>query len=117
MGESAGTMRGWSVIRLCRGQGFYRDHFRAYRVRIDGNLTGKIAEGETKDFFVPPGEHRVRLTIDGLFTSREVTLQVREGELAEFICRPGGPALQSLFALLIPHRYIRLNGPAVTSRT
>ena len=38
-----------------------------------------------------------------------------EGELAEFICRPRGPALQSLFALLVPHRYIRLHGPAVMS--
>jgi hypothetical protein len=117
MGESAGTIRGWSVIRLRRRQGFYRDRLRAYRVRIDGNLAGKIAEGETKDFFVPPGEHRVRLAIDGLWGSREVAIQVREGELAEFICRPGGPALQSLFALLVPHRYIRLNGPAATNRT
>jgi hypothetical protein len=36
-------------------------------------------------------------------------------KIAEFICRPGGPALQSLFALLVPHRYIRLHGPAVMS--
>jgi hypothetical protein len=115
MGESAGTTRGWSVIRLHRRQGFYRDGLRAYRVRIDGNFAGKIAEGQTRDFVVPPGEHRVRLTVDGLWGSREVTFQVREGELAEFICRPGGPALQSLFALLVPHRYVRLHGPAVMS--
>jgi hypothetical protein len=60
MGESAGSMRGWGVIRLYRGQGFYRDRLRAYRVRIDGNLAGEVSEGETKDFFVPPDEHRVR---------------------------------------------------------
>ena len=117
MGDSTATRRAGSVIRLHRGQGFYRDRLRAYLVRIDGNLVGKIAEGETKDFSVPTGEHRVRLTIDRLFTSREVTLRVGEGQLAEFTCRPSGPALQSLFALLIPHRYIRLNGPAVTNGT
>jgi hypothetical protein len=64
MGESAGTMPGPGVIRVRRRQGFYRDRLRRYRVRIDGSPVGKIAEGETRDFFVPPGEHRVRLTID-----------------------------------------------------
>lgn len=117
MGEPAGRVRGTSVIRLRRQQGFYRDHLVAYRVRIDGNPVGKIAEGETKDFSVLPGEHRVRLTVGPPWGSREAPLMVRDGELAEFVCRPGGPALQSLFALLVPHRYIRLNGPTVTIRT
>jgi hypothetical protein len=117
MGEPAGNTPGWSVIRLYRQQGFLRDRLRAYRVRIDGNPTGKIAEGETKDFYVPPGEHRIRLTLDGFWGTREVALRVHEGELAEFTCRPGGSALQSLFALLVPNRYIRLNGPIITSRT
>ena len=63
MDDSAGT----SVIRLHRRQSFYRDRLRAYRVRIDGNPVGKIAAGETMDFPVPPGEHRVRLTIDQLW--------------------------------------------------
>lgn len=117
MGEPVAATEGWSIIRLHRQQGFYRTRFGQYRVRIDGNPVGKIAEGETKDFSVPAGQHRVRLTIDRLWSSREVTLQVRDGELAEFICRPGGPALYILFALLVPHRYIRLNGPTVTSRT
>jgi hypothetical protein len=39
-------------------------------------------KGDTRDFVAPPGEHRVRLTIDGLWGSREVTFQVREGELS-----------------------------------
>lgn len=117
MGEPVAATEGWSIIRLHRQQGFYRTRFGQYRVRIDGNPVGKIAEGETKDFSVPAGQHRVRLTIDRLWSSREVTLQVCDGELAEFICRPGGPALYILFALLVPHRYIRLNGPTVTSRT
>jgi hypothetical protein len=108
MSDSAETMRAWSVIRLHRVQGFYRDRIRSYRVRIDGNVAGEIAQGKTMDFLVPPGEHRVRLTIDGLFTSRTVVLQVREGQLAELICRPGSPAIVILFALLIPHRYISL---------
>ena len=51
--------------------------------------------------------------------------QVREDELVEFTCCPGVSWLWGLFALLlcpvftlvlVRHRYIRLDGPAVTSR-
>jgi hypothetical protein len=108
-------------------------------VRIDGNPVGKIAVGETMDFPVPPGEHRVRLTVDLFLGTGEVMLQVREGELAEFTCSPGVPWLTGLIALvsgvftlmlvshhalwgvfaelcsffalvLVRHRYIRLDG-------
>jgi hypothetical protein len=96
MGDAAGT----SVIRLHRRRSFYRDRLRAYRVRIDGNPVAKIAAGATMDFPVPSGEHRVRLTIDQFCSSREVMLQVREGELVEFTCRPGVPWLWGLFPLL-----------------
>jgi hypothetical protein len=117
MGESMGTTPGLSVIRVHRRQGFYRDHFGRYRVRIDGNPVGKMAEGETKDFFVPPGEHRVRLTMDKFWTSREVTLQIRAGELAEFTCRPAASTMVSLLLLYMrPHRWIRLDDPAVTNQ-
>jgi hypothetical protein len=137
MGDAAGT----SVIRLHRRRSFYRDFLRAYRVRIDGNPVAKIAAGATMDFPVPSGEHRVRLTIDQFWGSREVMLQVREGELVEVTCRPGVPWLWVLFPLtsvfgmmlvlnhmlwcglvalplcpvfallLVRHRYIRLDGP------
>jgi hypothetical protein len=117
MGESTGTSRDLNVIRLRRRQGAYRDRRRAYQVRIDGNLVGEIAEGETKNLFVPPGEHRLRLVDAWFYTSREVILQVREGELTDLICRPGSPALVALFALLVPRRWIRLDGPTVASRT
>jgi hypothetical protein len=94
IGDSAGT----SVIRLHRPRGYHR--LRAYRVRIDGNSVGKIAAYETTDFPVPPGEHRVRLTIDHFWGTREVMLQVREGELVEFTCRPGVAWVMILSSLL-----------------
>lgn len=118
MGESAGTMRDSSVIRLRRQQGFYRDHFGRYRVRIDGNPIGRIAEGQTKDFLVPPGEHRVRLTIDRFWTSREVILQLHDGQVAEFTCSPSASTTASAVLMWVrPHRWIRLEGPTVTDRT
>jgi hypothetical protein len=111
MDEQAGSAGGRRVIRLHRERGFYRDLIRTYQVRIDGDPVGEIARGETRDFFVSAGEHRVRLTIDRFWGSREVTLSVPAGDTAVFTCRPGGPALLILFALLVPRRYIRLTGP------
>jgi hypothetical protein len=118
MGESAGAIGGLGVIRMRRHDGYYRDRLRNYRVRIDGNPVGKIAQGETKDFLVPPGKHRVRLTIDRLWGSSEVSFQVGEGDVAEFTCSPYPLLLLDLFImLLVPHRYIRLHAPALTSPT
>jgi hypothetical protein len=71
-----------------------------------------------KDFFVPPGEHRVRLSMTRFWTSREVTLEIREAELAEFNCRPSASTtVSSVLMWLRPHRYIRLDGPPLASRT
>ena len=44
--------------------------------------------------------YRVRLTIDKFWGTRAVMLQVRQGEQAEFTCRPGAPLLMGLIALL-----------------
>lgn len=95
------------IIRLRRRRGHYRDFLRVYRVYVDGNLAGKIAQDQTVDLVVAAGEHRVRLTVDeSSYASREVVLQVRAGEVAELTCRPG--AIPILLAGLIPRRYIRL---------
>jgi hypothetical protein len=101
-----GSPPGGGIIRLHRRRGHYRDFLRVYRVCVDGSLAGKIAQDQTLDFPVAAGEHRVRLTVDESYASREVVLQVRDGELAELTCRPG--AIPILFARLVPHRYIRL---------
>jgi hypothetical protein len=106
LGESAGPRPGAGIIRLHRRPGHYRDFLRVYRVYVDGNLAGKIAQDQTLDLAVTAGEHRVRLTVDESYTSREVALQVRAGEPAELTCRPG--AIPILFAGLVPRRYIRL---------
>lgn len=106
MGEEASPLPRGGIIRLHRRRGHYRDFLRVYRVYVDGNLAGKIAQDQAMDFAVAAGEHRVRLTVGESYASREVTLQVRAGELAELTCRPG--AIPILFAGLVPRRYIRL---------
>jgi hypothetical protein len=118
MGEPAAATRGGSVIRLHRQGGFFRDSLRGYRVRIDGSPVGRILSGETKDFFVPPGRHRVRLTLDRFWTSHEAVLEIHADEVAEFTCRPSTWTMPSLvLGLVRPHRWTRLNAPTVTIRT
>ncbi len=94
------------IIRLRRRRGHYRDFLRVYRVYVDGNLAGKIAQDQTVDLVVAVGEHRVRLAAGESYTSREVVIRVRAGKPAELTCRPG--AVPILLAGLIPRRYIRL---------
>jgi hypothetical protein len=118
MGQPAEAMRVWGVIRLHRQRGFWRDHFGAYQVRIDDHRVGSIVEGETKDFSVPPGEHRVRLSMDRFWTSREVAVQIGEDEHAEFVCRPAASVIVSMVLIwLRPRGYIRLDGPIGDGRT
>jgi hypothetical protein len=117
MGEPAGTMRGGSVIRLHRRRGFLRDRFGAYQVRIDGDHVDSILQGETKDFAVPPGEHRVGLSMAWFWTSREVTFQIGEGELAELVCCPATSFIVGMLLIWVrPRGYIGLDGPNVASR-
>lgn len=89
---------GTSVIRLHRLRDYQR--LRTYRVRIDGNVAGKIGAGKTVDFPVPPGEHLVRVTLDRFWGTRVVTLQVGEGELVEFTCRPAAWWLVGLTSMM-----------------
>jgi hypothetical protein len=93
MAEPVQATQGWGVVRVLRAEGFYRDRWLAYRVRIDGSPVGQVADGEVWDFSVSPGEHRIRLTRRTFQLpngSREVTFRIREGEVFEFACRPGG---------------------------
>lgn len=111
---SSDGKQGRSIIRLHRRAGYWRDRLIRYRVRIDGHSVGLIAEGESLDFSVAPGDHRIRLRVQLTFTSAEKAVSLEAGQLAEFVCGPGGGlAMTVLWPLFIfrPHRYIKLDGP------
>ena len=97
------------VIRLRRKKASWRNRLAKYSVVIDGRRVGRIADGQELDFSVAPGPHRIKLTSDRIFTSPERFVSVHSGEVAEFIVGPGGPAIESLFIIFRPHRYIRLD--------
>ena len=52
-----------SILKINRPFGLVNGA-RKYKVYIDGDFSGKIGNGETKEFPVTEGEHTVKVTID-----------------------------------------------------
>lgn len=100
-----------ATIRLHRRNVAWRNRLVRYRVTVDGQTVGRIAQGETLDLTVEPGERHLRLTVNGVFSSPERKVSLEEGGFAEFMCGPGGPSIESALIFLRPHRYIALDGP------
>jgi hypothetical protein len=98
-----------AIIRINRQAAYWRDTLRAYKVVVDGEEVGRIRDGETLDFVVPPGSHRLRLKIDWT-GSKELTFLVRHGEIRSFSSSPfQGLAIVTLLRSIFQHdRYITL---------
>ncbi|BDX06902.1 hypothetical protein [Planctobacterium marinum] len=64
-------------IQIVRDSGF-ADRSRDYEVICDGELLGKIANGDTGEFEVSPGKHEIYLSIDWC-RSNSVSIDVAEG--------------------------------------
>ncbi|MGW0665309.1 hypothetical protein [Streptodolium elevatio] len=77
------------IIAVRRVGGGKRDFFRAYQVLVDGAVVGRAKRGQTHTFTVRPGTHRVQLTIDWC-SSPELVIEVAGGQVARFVCAPGG---------------------------
>lgn len=51
------------TMRVTRDSGF-SDYLRAYTVLVDGKSVGELSNGETKNFSIAPGAHKISLKID-----------------------------------------------------
>ncbi len=51
------------ALKISRDSG-YADLLRAYAVVLDGKKIGDLRDGESKDFLVRPGPHRLSLKLD-----------------------------------------------------
>ena len=49
-------------LELSRARFVWRDRLSPYAVRIDGKRVGTIRNGQTAQFFLAPGSHKIRLT-------------------------------------------------------
>ena len=52
---------------------------RDFKLFIDGNETGKIANGGSEEYFLEPGLHTLQCKVDWC-SSPELTIEVKEGE-------------------------------------
>jgi hypothetical protein len=79
-GPDSGTV----TVRRIAGT---RDFLREYRVYVDSELQGRIAEDESLDLLLPRGPHEIRLRIDWA-ASPALTVQVSEAD-QEVYCSSG----------------------------
>ena len=75
------------------------DAARAYKILIDGNESGGIKSGETRDFRLNAGSHRLQFKIDWC-SSREVSFFIRANETTLAKCSPAGKGLLSTFSAI-----------------
>jgi hypothetical protein len=79
----------FAKIIVERAGGFWKDRIRAYQIEVDGEGMGAVKEWETCTVSVPAGLHRIQMTLDFAVRSREVAIEVEEGETVHFVCAAG----------------------------
>jgi hypothetical protein len=70
------------VLKVSRDSG-YADSLRAYAVVLDDKKIGELRNGETKEFSIPPGPHKLSLKIDWC-GSRALNVTATEGKTLSF---------------------------------
>lgn len=87
--ESGGrTTSADAHIRVTRRAVMMKHRRAKYKVYIDDRLSGMLKQGETKEFSVPAGKHRVQITMSRKYGSGEWGVELRPGETSVFECRP-----------------------------
>ncbi|MCH2634721.1 MAG: hypothetical protein MKZ67_02135 [Acidimicrobiales bacterium] len=80
----------------------YRDTVRAYQVKIDGQVFGRVKDGKQQTFEVSPGAHQVRMRLLWL-QSPPVDVQLEEGSEVRLRTGPNGGILQAWRIYFAPH--------------
>jgi hypothetical protein len=73
---------------IIRRSSEWMNRARSFKVLIDGNETGRIANGGTEEYRVEPGKHKVYCKIDWC-SSREYEMELKEGESVRLFVRSG----------------------------
>jgi len=71
------------IIRIKRDTG-YADKIRAYKIILNGDVVGKIKDGEQVEIDVAPGNHQLKMKIDWC-GSNIVEFEMNE-KIIEFEC-------------------------------
>jgi hypothetical protein len=82
-------------LALTRGTNFAFELRRGqFRIILDGQDAGSIANGESTELPLTPGQHTLRISV-GRYSSREISFDVADGHVASFRCH--GAALWPRF--------------------
>jgi hypothetical protein len=96
----------------------YADRIRAYQVIVDGTKVGEVRNGETKQFFITPGQHQFWLKIDWC-GSKTVDFTVSEGDEIRFCAKSNLRGIRVLaavwYALFDRNSYLLLERKANSS--
>ena len=84
-----------AIIRLTRRAVAFRDRARSYRVELNGEVIGKIRSGQSTDFRVEPGHHRLRIKADWT-GSQILSFDIQKSEVVCFECQPNGHSIVAL---------------------
>jgi hypothetical protein len=107
--ESLADSAADALIAISRGSS-YADSQRDYRVLLDGQEIGRLADGDTKSFPIIPGAHSLKLKIDWA-GSNEISFDANTSQTVRFECMSclrGWRIGFAVFALLTPNSYIKL---------
>ena len=89
-----------TLIAISRDSG-YADRLRKYRVVCDATEIGRISDGESAEFAVSPGAHRLVLKVDWC-SSEEVHFNIGTDQVVHFSC---GSSLRG-FRLFLAMYYV-----------
>jgi hypothetical protein len=99
-----------ATVSINRDSG-YADRLRSYLVELDGEIIGKIADGQTKSFDVESGTHTLRLKFDW-GKSNPIRFTVAASKIVHFTCASRVRGAKVIFAVIygffLFNRYIKL---------
>jgi hypothetical protein len=103
-------------LTIIRDSG-YADRLRKYQVIVDGKKVGELRNGETGQFPISPGPHKVALKIDWC-GSKPVWLDLDENEEAKLQARSNlrGPRIfgSLWYVIFAPNSYLVLENDSVS---
>jgi hypothetical protein len=77
----------------------YADRLRTYKVMVDNIVVATMSAGESVDFAIEPGNHRIQIWVDWA-SSKKLRFDAKPGECSVFECRSNLTGMRIFLAIL-----------------